>query len=104
MLFDIDSEQCTELRAVIEDTVNTAIQAALRAGMRTAGVDIKVDVSLLSAGEKKLRPEYKYKTKIKIGESYENGKGTIVSEVGLKSDEEGYWSQVMLNKQLSMVE
>ena len=104
MLFNIETDQFAGLRAEIDDAINTAIQAALRAGMRTAGVDVKVEVSLMTAGEKELRPEYKYKTKIKIGESYENGKGTIVSDVGMRVDGDGYWSQVMLNKQLSMVE
>lgn len=104
MLFDIESDQFGGLRMEINDVINAAIQAALRAGMRTAGADIKIEINLMTAGEKELRPEYKYKTKVKIGESYENGKGTIVSDIGLKAREDGYWSQIMMSKQLSMVE
>jgi hypothetical protein len=104
MLFDIESDQFGEFRKEINNAVNAATMAALRAGMRTAGADIKIEINLMTAGEKELRPEYKYKTKVKIGESYENGKGTIVSDIGLKAREDGYWSQVMMSKQLSMVE
>ena len=104
MLFDLYEDEFGTLKREIDDTINTAIEAALRAGMRSAGVDIKVDITLRTSGEKELKPEYKYKTKIKIGESYENGKGTIIGAIGMKQDEDGYWHQKMLDQQLSMVE
>lgn len=106
MIFDIDAESNQELKVAINQVVNDAITAVIRAGM--SGVDAGVNVRIVlisrgsSDGKSLLEPKYKYKTKIKIGESYEAGKGQLNSPFGMYRDEAGYWHQQRLDEQMKM--
>lgn len=106
MIFDIDAENAQDLKGAVNETVNDAITAAIRAGMTGADVTVRLHVTLISrgvgTGKQLLEPQYKYKLGVKIGESYEAGKGQLDSPTGLYRDEAGYWHQQRLDEQMKM--
>lgn len=108
MLFDLDGEENLALKNQIDEAVNTAIEHAMQTGMRTAAVNVKLEVELQSvqseSGKVMLVPAYKYKMGIKLGSSYEAGKGKTTSRIGMWRDQEGYWHTQYADQQLSMVE
>lgn len=106
MIFDIDAESNQELKTAINEVVNEAIDAAIRAGMSgvDAGVNVRIALNSRSGSDGKslLEPMYRYKTKIKIGESYEARRGLLDSPYGMYRDEAGNWNQQRLDEQMKM--
>ena len=103
MLFDLDNPECRALKSEIGAAVNTAIEAAIRAGMTAADTNVKISSKMVSSNGM-LVPTMNYKTTIKIGESYENGKGSLTGSIGMLRDKDGYWHTKYADQQLSMVE
>lgn len=105
-VFYLDAPESDEMKKDIEASVNTAVEMALRAGMMTADVSVKIHVRLASDlqgdGKVMLCPTYEYKNTIKIGGKAESGKGESRGQIGLFRDRDGYWHTRTLDEQMSM--
>lgn len=102
-LFDLSEISNKELRDALEETVNLAIQEALRRSLYTAGIRLKIDVHLKEENGC-LVPEISYKTVYSIGVNVEGKKGKTKSMVGVKRTNGGMWDPVLMPEQIRIVE
>lgn len=101
-VFDLSEISNKELLDALEETVNLAIQEALRRSLYSAGIRLKIDVHLRQENDC-LVPEYSYKTGYSIGGNVEGNKGKMKSTVGVKRTSSGLWDPVLMPEQISMV-
>ena len=95
-LFDPENE---DLVRDINETVNHAIDSAMRTGLKEAAANVKVSVLLEVDNDGIIHPIFIYKTGIRLGVSIDMLKGKKESAMGLVRDAGGYWRPVRLAEQ-----
>ena len=98
-IFDLFDEGNEDLVRDINETVNHAIDSAMRTGLKEAAANMKISVRLEVDGDGIIRPIFSYKTGIKLGVSFDLKKKKQESNIGLVKAADGYWRAVRLNEQ-----
>ena len=98
-IFDLFDEGNDDLVRDINETVNHAIDSAMRTGLKEAAANIKISVQMEVDNDGIIHPIFTYKTGVKLGVSIDMLKGKKESLMGLVRDSSGYWRSVRLNEQ-----
>lgn len=107
-LFSLGDAEIQEMRKTLEETVNEAIEEAIRKNLYSAGIRLKIDVHIRTENDDKgnvcLVPEYSFKTGYSIGGNIDGGKGKAKGTVGIRMTREGFYESCVMPEQMSMVE
>ena len=101
-IFDLFDEGNEDLVGSINETVNHAIDSAMRTGLKEAAANVKISVRLEVDNDGIIHPIFTYKTGVKLGVSFDMLKGKKESSMGLVRDDRGCWRTVRLNEQTRM--
>lgn len=107
-LFSLGDAEMAEFRNDMEETVNEAIEEALRKNLYSADVSFRISVHMSSVntenGHTCLVQEYEYKSGYKIGAKHEGGKGKSRGLVGIRVGQDGYVETVRMPEQMKIAE
>lgn len=107
-MFCLDDNVNKPMKRDLEQLVEEAIASMIRHDVPAADVTFKLGIRMISAqaanGKRIVYPKYEYKGKYTISAGSDGEKGEADSEIAMWRDEDGYWHEMEMDRQLSLVE
>ena len=95
-LFDPENE---DLVRDINETVNHAIDTALRTGIKEAAANVKISIEMYVNSDGFVVPVFKYKTKVNVGMTIPMKGGKRESALALYKEDGRFWRTTKLAEQ-----